>query len=780
MFDILSDSALDIARGLLDEAWGGKSPDGGLDFPSACVLSRASEAGSDVHMELGVVSDTESLSAIPWLADVTHTEVQGPSDSDAPFRYQSGELVPPGMFGKALRSYGQVMALAGEYGVPTAGYDSWFREQWGVDGDADLSLAIPMVRSHGDALWGGINRKLSPYASAHSAASKQIRVTWHGRSRKDIGEHSVVAWPRLNAIAQIAGGALLVEDRRARARLKRIDFRIVRAEIPQAPKHLGSGLGHIPVRQSWELRSISRGAIEFIQGFRATALVLARGGLGEALSVDPAVEVPSATILKYLQEQAVPGIPHVNFLEMGDPVFDLVPPPVKPALTVDKGPEMNVYNVFAAVTRPYIDKHYDKLPTARTLRLAMDAVREVPNSDANLKVVREVVATAVPDDFLLRMYRLYTVMHRDPEKGEEIVSTALKTFDAPRSVFETRDWVAVGRRVKNSAKCRGWFVEEIARGISRHVREHGQQSPVIGRLRRILSAEGTGDVAVAEVVRQRRNWWANEYRKRSRDRPARRVEYQIRSKLFRVTRVDINARGKVDVAQTSPALVGALESVARAYLRKRKGKGAPDPTAPDPGRMSLFAYALHLDGLLAPAYSFTEGVKQYRRSAMMLEDDVLEIVQFLAMNMPETSRVAGMDFSETIEDADEPDDEDHDGIECPLTEGPAPEPVADESGGDGGDLFGVDDEDDDDDAAEVGPMAGMVKLSEELADDYPALDLRDIAAAVGQHGEYVHASAYAAIGEEAHRAYLVRVSAPSKEVDTDDIRDARRYGVGRH
>lgn len=774
MFDILADSALDIARGLMDEAWGGKSPDGGLDFPSACVLSKSSELGSDLHVELGVVAGTEQLSDIPWLADVTHTDVQGPSDSDAPFRYQSGELVPPGMFGKALRAYGQVIALAGEYGVPVAGYDSWFREQWGVEPGADLTLAVPMVRSHGDALWGGINRKLSPYSSAHAATSKQVRVTWHGKGRKDMGEHTVVAWPRLTAIAQIAGGALMVEDRRARGRIKRIDFRVVRHELPKAPKNLGTGVGRIQVRNNWEVRAISKGAIEFVQGFRASALVLARGGLGysSALSVAPGVEMPAATILQYLQEQSVPGIPHVNFLAMGDAVFDLEPTPVKRPLTIENGTSMNVYNAFAAVTRPYIDRYFSELPTAQTIRRSVDAVRESPTAVAAQEVLRRAIALTVPDDFLLRMFRLYTVANRSIEKGHEIVSTALRTFDAPRSVFETRDWFAVGRRVKRAQKCQGWFAEEVARGIGRYVREHGQQAPVIGRLRRILSAEGVGDVAVAEVIRQRRNWWSCEYRRRSKDRPTRRVEYQIRSKLFRVAHVEITESGTVVASDNTPQLVGALASIARAFMRKRKGRGESDPVPPDPERMTLMQYAHVLDRRLAPSYPFADGVLQFHRSLKMLEDDVVRIMAYVAENMPDRVGTGGLELEEDPDDDDEADWADQ--VEQKGEPEPVLNPAPQAAALTAVDLFGG--ESDDDSEEDADPLAGMVRLSDELAEDYPALEFSDIMRAVQRHGEYVSAGDCAAIGKEAHAEYLARVSGPaaSQAAGGADISDSRR------
>jgi len=777
MFDILADSALDIARGLMDQAWGGKSPEGGLDFPSACVLSKTTDLASDVHLELGVVQHTEALSDLPWLADVTHSDVSGPSDTDSPFRYQAGEMNPPGMFGKAVKAYGQVIALAREYGVDTSAYDKWFRAQWGVDPSADLTMAIPVVRSHGEALWGGIGRKLAPHSAAHTAASKQVKVMWHGRGRKDMGEGKLVAWPRLTAIARLAGGALLVEDRYARSKPRRIDYRIVKRELPDAPKHMGTALSRIPAPDTWEVRTTANGALEFIQGFRSVALALARAGVGGsgALHVAEDLEIPSKAILDYLRENQHITVPRVDFLAMGEAVFDLDEVPPNPSLSIPQGEVLNVYNAFAAIIRPFVARNFQHLPPAHVLRQAILKQQDGPfgGEFEALHVVRRAVANCVPDDFLLRLYRLYTVAHKSKEKGEEVVTMALKAFKAPRSVFETRDWVAVGRRVKNSTPCLTWMAEEIARSIGRHVKEKGMETALAGKLRRILSSEGTGDIAFDEIVRQRRNWWVGEYRRRAKWVPDRKVEYQIKAKLFRHTTIHLEAGGEVTVRQGDPALLTALESVARAYLRKRKGKFAPDPDPPAPGSEALMSYALRLDESLKPPYPFVSGVNSYLRSVAFLQDDVRAVFVYVSDNMDDETLNPGGDL---LEDADQVDDE----VE-PLDfagEDPVEEQAADPSKevGEAFDDLGFDLEGDDESDLEADNAAPpRILLADELKEDLPHLSFQDIATAVAQYGEYVLVSEYQEIQNEVHRRYL---EAASQGVtvglaDGADIQDTR-------
>lgn len=782
-FDILSDSALEIATQLITDAWGGDAPIGGLDFPSSCVLSKCGDEYSDVHVELGIVDDTLTLSEIPWLADVTHSDVAGPGDTDTPFRFPSGEATPPGLFGKALRSYGEVMAICVEYGVDTTCYDIWFRSQWGVDKDTDLSMAIPVTRSHGDALWGGLGRKLAPASYTHLAASKQIRVVWHGTQRDKFGAHKLVDWPRLTALVRTIGAALLLEDRHAHKRVKRFDFRVVSREIPNAPEGIGTNLTRIPVMDSWDTRDISRGAVEFIQGFRQSALLLARYALGNsgALVVEEGCQIPSSSIIKFLSEPKVGALPHFDFLDMGEPVFDLDDKPSNPVRFEPIKETVSIFRAFGAVVRPFVEKNFHQMPFGYILRMKVDQMntgsRDLANSvSAELKGLIDI---AVPDDFLLRMYRLFSVIYKSKEKGGDVVVSVLRALSAPNSVFETHDLLAIGVRVKRSARCYGWLTEEIAKAIQRVSDEQGKEAFLAGKLRRILSSAATGDIAVAEIVRKRRNWWANEYRRKAKFSADRKVEYQIKSRLFRVMRVVVSFDSGVYLDTADFALVQVLESSARAYMRKRKVYDAHDPEPPDSSYTTGHQYCNILDHVLTPRVKYSDVWASFERSASYLVDDIIAILDYAAQDTPFAANPPIGDLDDDVnsdgdseadpEDVLDPgEDNKEDVVDLFNDEDEEGDILGgdDLDAGDADELFGDDDEDD-----EI--QKGMVDLAAELHEDYPSLPNEIIANAVSKFGVHVPYAMCAEIGSDLHAEYVRSFTARDDDTLPSgyDIRD---------
>jgi len=775
MFDILSDSALDIAIGLVGDAWGGTAPSGGFDFPSSCVLSKCDYSISDCHIELGVIDNTDQLSEVPWLADVTRTDPAGPSDTDSPFRFSSGEAAAPGIFGKALRAYGETVAICNEYGVPSANYDNWFRIQWGIEPGADLTTAVPVVRSHGDALWGGLGRKLAPSAYSHLATSKQIKVVWHGNTREKYGEHKLVDWPRLTAIARTIGAALLVEDRYSASRLKRIDFRVVAREIPVAPSGIGTALGEIPIMSNWATRDISRGAIEFLQGFRSAALLLARHALGGsgALEIEDGYAIPSESLLKFLAVQQKQAVPVIDFLDAYEGGFDLDDAAAPSVRVPEAMRSASVFDAFAAVMRPFVEKNLANIPYPYQIRNLVDTMeggtRE--ESESATDTLKQLIKDTVPDDFLVRIYRVFAIVNRDRNKGGDIVVSLLRALKAPQSVFETKNLVSVGVRVKNHSRCYKWISDEIARAVTRTVREKGQEAVIAGALRRILSNASTGDIAIAEIVRKRRNWWANEYRRRAKHMDARKVEFQVKSRLFRVVKIIASIDSGVYVDIGDPALVTILEATARAFLRKRKVYLAQDPIPPDPGHANGRQYCQILDRELSPRVLFADIWDSFVRSADMLANDVIEILDYAANDTqfgsvaPDGGLSDDIDSDiesdiaptpdETVPSALFSDDEDEDPI-TPV--------VAKQSGG-----F-MDSDSDEDDTED---LSGKLDLAMELHDDHPHIPGDYIARAIAEFGNYVSVEDCKRISVLVNEEYVRATSKPavSSELTGYDVSD---------
>lgn len=768
MFDILQDSAYDITKGLLDEAWGGTFPDGGLDFPSACVLSQSSDVNSDLHIELGMVEATDTVSDVPWLADLTHGEVQGPRDSDSPFKFLNGEGDLPGMFGSALKAYGQVVAILSEYGVAYDNYDKWFRAQWGIDKETDLSSAIPTLRSHGNAMWGGLARKLSPATFCNLATSKQVRVKWHNRKRTDIGPDKLVDWPRLTAIAQTIGSYLLVEDRHAKK--KRFDFKIVAREIPTAPNRPGDYLADFPHPEYWENRNVANSALQYLEGFRAASLHLARHALGATgtLTVHNDVDIPANAIAAFIKEHHIPPAP----IDLGDyddsGVFDFADKEPNKPVVQKTAPNVTIYTAFASVIRPYIDKNWKDMPTAFYLR---GVVESLFAEDAKQKTAAEAEAISliekiVPEDFLLRFFRVVCLAKKSREDANEMVGSLLKALHAPRSVFRQHDFISVSLNVIRNKACWDWILTEISKQVTSHVMSKGIHFQMNSSLWRILSSNANGDIALAEIIRQRKTWWANEYMRRGKVVKDKRVMYQIKSRLFRATQINIDEDGGAWVNYEHAALVGALCQSARAFLRKKRAFKFNVESVVEPGNQRLEEYANTLDNTYQPAYKWKDGVLEYRRSVAYLLDDVREIMLFIASGMNDKFYAPKGDIDDKDKHMDDFSDEEDDAVSVVDVE----EENLGEVGEDGSDAeedmedFFLDDDDIDSDDGE----GGLVDLVGELQDNCSYIPLGDRMAMVAKYGRKVTVDEAKEIEVELHNLHMKNLA---NSVDTEEMYD---------
>lgn len=644
MFDILADSALDIANGLIGEAWAGEAPSGGVDFPSSCTLSKCASGShsSDFHLELEVVKDSSGLSEIPWLADVTRTEIQGPSDTNNPFVYPIGEAPPPGLFGSALKAYGEVVSMCIEFGADYKPYDEWFRSQWGIDKGTNLTHTVPQIRSHGVAFWGGVGRKLAPIPFAHLSASKQIKMVWHGVNRKKFGEHTLVDWPRLTALARLVGSAMMIEDRYAKGKVKRIDFRINPKELPVAPKGIGHGIEKVLAPATWETRNVCSVAIGYISSFYSRKIALIKGGLGSlsAVQIDSSDDLPTNSLVKFLKEEKTGMVPDILFMDMDEPVYDFIDKQPTRTMNLVKDQTVNVYHAFGAVVRPFVARNFFSLPAAHEIRILSDDVKwstkreGVDQSFEILNIFRQ----TVPNDFLLRIFRMYCIIFRDKDKAGDVVVSLLKALNAPKSAFVTRDLVAIGTRVLNHQKSNRWMLEEVARAVSRHKIEHGKELRLTSKLKRILSSDDVTHLGISAIVTQRRNWWSLDYAKRARVEInfARKISLQLRSRLFKVLRIKITAENDAQPILDDPALSQVLYRSALAYARKRKGYNDAGMDIPDPQGISIRSYVRKLDDATQADVTWMSAFLGFERSASYLVEDVQRIMTFIVNDFRET------------------------------------------------------------------------------------------------------------------------------------------------
>jgi hypothetical protein len=377
--------------------------------------------------------------------------------------------------------------------------------------------------------------------------------------------------------------------------------------------------------------------------------------------------------------------------------------------------------------------------------------------------VKEIIDQVVPDDFLLRFFRVVTLAKTSRADADEMVGSLLRAFKAPRSVFGQHDFISVGVSIRNNKTCWDWIMEEIRKQVSANVYDKGIHYKMTSSLWRILSSNANGDIALAEIIRQRKAWWANEYIRRGKHNADKRVTYQIKARLFRSTHVEITEDGGARINYEHAALVGALNQSARAYLRKKRAFKFNVEQVVEPGNLNLDQYAALLDRTYMPTHTWTAGVLDYRRSVSYLVEDVHHIMQYVASGMDDTAYMPAGDLQD-----DEIGESDVDDTSSPIMVD-SPEPsvrgdVEDEEMSD----FDFGDGDDED---EAGENAGMVDLHGELEDECSYVPLATRTEVIAKHGRYVMHDEAVEIVKEVHKAYMISIGKNGQDIVGDDIED---------
>lgn len=244
--DIFRDGVYATSNKLLQKAYDGEIMEGAFDWPASCGVSKINKEFSDMHVEFCQELEedywenepADMFSEVRNIAPATLAKEPGPSDTTTPFSYPEGESSAPGMFGKALRSFTEAVAVIIAQNEPVEDLIELFCRLWGLDQKQKESIvaSIPNTRSQGVALWGGYQRILRPITYAYGATQAGLKVVFHGVTRQKFGEDAIVDWPRIEATVRTIVGQVMVDDRKVKVMPKRMDFAIVPYEVPEAPK----------------------------------------------------------------------------------------------------------------------------------------------------------------------------------------------------------------------------------------------------------------------------------------------------------------------------------------------------------------------------------------------------------------------------------------------------------------------------------------------------------------------------------------------------------------
>jgi hypothetical protein len=675
MIDLFDSSVADVCEALVGAAWDGQHPDMNFGLPSSHALSRCDSQHSAVHFEIldDPTPDHLKISDIPFMAPLSRYEEPVPSDTTSPFKYPNGEAAVGGLFGRALKKYGEVMAIMASEEVDGTGYDEFFREQWNLTADDDLNAAIPQTRSSGAAMWGGVTAKLVPAIDSNIATSSLVRVKWHSKSRTDYGNTALVPWPQLTQVVMHIATTLAVDDRLVKGRVKRLDFAISHREVPKAPKFKTNYMFPAGKFKSGTGNPATKYAIEYFKSNAEKAVALRSKGIGDVVQISEKFEIDRAAIIKAFEKRAAPAVSWPSFAKEERFEQDLLADFMVKREYSDLDPKLAKTSNFRArlenLMHGYIVRsHRPEFNPGYflALRAELDDESFDKSEKARLRL-RAVIRDAVPRTFLETYRKILTGLTGDKAEVWGNIVDIVKQSNLSSDAFSKMDLVYIWAALLSDTKGLKFVCDRVKNIIFAERASHAYGYPAIKSFVRLLGQTQDVNLVLGSFIKKRLAYWSSDYWRRSKNpaQAARRVEFQLRAKLMRGMTIKISDFGAVIPQVDTRAMVSRLHDSVSKYLRKkrkyRKLEKLPDwvnPVAND-----LSNYARQLDRNLKPKVPYADIVAKVKDSGQLLSDDLKKLLRvFIDRKVDSISEfVSKMEgFDEEKEDQNPVDVEDLD------------------------------------------------------------------------------------------------------------------------
>jgi len=577
MLDILNNSIEEIYMAHMNAAYAhlGGAPEGGYEPPAATMLARTTQAYSDLHIELAPLETDVNISYAPVIAPVNYFQEEPPRDSDPPFYDPFEQYDPPGLFGQALKAYSKVVCVCSAYGIDPKAYESWFKADWGIDQNEDLSMFAAIPRSKGATLWAGISRVLQPYCAALTSAQPAVNVKIHNKSRTDFGENALINWPRVHAIATAIGVQLVADDEFAQGKFSRIDFAIVRADVAKAPSNVKMDL---PVATT---KVVNPYIMETIKRLKATMqrfIIKPKESLVHVELEDTVLDMPVQPLRKEAIE-TIGGVP-VDMLSVVVDLFDdenieiLEKPKKRHQTTLDHSDTVQVLpadTVLKSVVAHIVDIKEGNFPRGQHLQnLLLDM--EDDNAQVSkhaIHLARQYVEQIFPKDFLERVAMLFKMIWPlDYHKRFADLQTHL---NMPGTVKSRKSLIKQWEMTVTNYNALYTIIEDMRDGAFINERLRKTQPEVSHRLVRLLSHGVTFAQGLDGVIHVHGRYWANRYISKMKTSGdfVEKVRLQLLAKFFR--HIKLKGDKELHLTLNEACIVSTFDHAAKRYIEKRRG-----------------------------------------------------------------------------------------------------------------------------------------------------------------------------------------------------------------
>jgi len=653
--DLFKYGVKDTWEKLMCRAYEGEYPEGGYDFPSAAILSKCEPHESDLHVDIinydGI--DFSEFTLDSSLAVLNSVQEEGPATTDNPFEYPPDVSNYPGVFGGALKNFCEARCLLKNGKSDTSGLDKWFADSWGVPGDFDFDYVTPSLRSTGAAMWGGVSRVLKPMNTMLPASVPGLQVTHHGRHRTDYGERTLVDWSRIKAVAQSVVVQMYADDKFAKGQVRRMDYRIVPYNLPEAPSDGGQHWDFPIMHHAKFAHTSYKHMMETIRRAKAKEYLRVEGHLKDGIRVDNLGKIDRIKMAELRDKNVIidtnfgkDWYKHGVDADLAD-----IAPKKKGFISAT----MSRYKTQEILLVSRVRSIINKLPRSAQIMSDITETENLGGVAAGFHRNKALVKEVYGHKFLHVTRNLGDLAGRD--KGWDWVVDTARECGVTDSHFSHPSLTGIYLHMINDIR----GVSALAARVARIVRDvdQWQANNLVTYLGRIESMDAS--VLVGDVIRKKKRYWVSRcvrnYKGRLLSKTSRdhMIVSQIRAKTLRATDFHVDDQARVFVDRKSHDI--AFRKVLDAYIRKRRKYSRDAPVLAD----DIWAACRTADDKfrLPKLTSFST---MYQHSIDYLEEfrrDIANTIEYLFTNgltqSPVTMEDAGMldDTEETGYDSDE-------------------------------------------------------------------------------------------------------------------------------
>jgi len=549
-----------------------------FDMPCDGSLSRVPDGTGDLHVDLDdlAMADEEGWSDFCGFAPATRAKEPEPADTTPPFNQDEALLNVPGLFGGALRAYGEAFACYSVHGVDTTNLRACFQAMWGIDEDSMVQFdrLMPVARSSGDSFWGGWARNLQPANFSLPATQSAVHAKFHNLNRTAFGPHALVDWPRIKAIAEVTCGRLLADDVYVKNRVRRVDFAIDPREVIHAPQKLQ--IAQVEVTGSKNAAAMNNtyviGAINYLAAQDSGGASGIRYHTGDTIIVEQAVEIPRHVVYSLPVTFKAPIITTplvlVESPDMG--TEDLQVRDRSQNLRIFKSKNFDVEQVLKAIAIGSMKRM--KNISHRSFGIRASIIELESKDDGKRQKAKKLLVDAIkkvwPDNVLSSLVGYGNV--NSPGHGVRLIADLLERAGEGTGMLQEHNYNRLWARLINMPAVLRILAGVLASAILYIDR---QISPDFSnRYIELLAKSGDFGEVLNEIFSARKRYWVNRYIRTAKDVKGvdreRFVLSQVRAKVFMKAKFRINEGGAVELLDVE--CCNALTNSAVNYIRHRK------------------------------------------------------------------------------------------------------------------------------------------------------------------------------------------------------------------